>query len=237
MNIFYVPDIRGNVVQLDEKESKHGIRVMRLSQGSSVFLVDGKGGFYEGEVLEPNPKRCVIQVHKVQKEYGQRNYRLHLALAPTKNIDRFEWFLEKAVEFGVDEITPVLCFHSERKKIKPERLERIIISAMKQSLKAYKPTLNPLTEFPEFLGSISAGTACYIAHCRQGQRYSLMQQLRPGGTVCIAIGPEGDFSDQEVEQAIQGGFMPVSLGTARLRTETAGVAACHTTYLINQNSP
>jgi 16S rRNA (uracil1498-N3)-methyltransferase len=147
MQLFYVPDISGAEVILDETESKHAIRVLRLQNGNPVQIIDGKGGFYEAEISDANPKKCKLVINKSHKEFGKRNFHLHIAIAPTKNIDRFEWFLEKATEIGIDEITPLLTSHSERKTINAERLEKILVSAMKQSLKAYLPQLHELSTF------------------------------------------------------------------------------------------
>ena len=234
MHIFYTPRVQGRVVTLSEKESRHSVKVLRLREGSEVTLVDGSGTLYQGQVIEASPKQCAIRITETYTAYGKRDYRLHMGVAPTKNTERFEWFLEKAVEMGVDEITPLNGFHSERKRIKPERFERIMVSAMKQSVKAYKPQLNPLTDVEDFIAQAPQTWHKYIAHCREGQRYNLAKSLRPASDVLIAIGPEGDFAGHEVEQALERGFTPISLGSARLRTETAGVAAVHTVYLINQ---
>ena len=233
MHIFYTPHIEGNLVKLDEKESRHSVKVLRIKQGSRVYLVDGQGGFYEGAVVDADPKGCAVKVEQKYDDFEQRSYFLHLAVAPTKQIDRFEWMLEKAVEIGVDEITPFTGFHSERRKLKYERLERIIISAMKQSLKAYKPRLNPLVTFQEMLEKAREEYR-FIPHCRNFERQKMNNLYVAGKSVFIAIGPEGDFSEQEVATALERNFQSVSLGSSRLRTETAGVAACHTVYLANQ---
>ncbi|MCD6353937.1 MAG: 16S rRNA (uracil(1498)-N(3))-methyltransferase [Prolixibacteraceae bacterium] len=233
MQLFFVPTIseKGNFV-LNETESKHAVKVLRLRTGSGVQVVDGNGGFYEAEITDANPKKCAMKVISAVKEFGKKDFRLHLAIAPTKNIDRFEWFLEKATEIGVDEITPILSEHSERKIIKPDRLKKILISAMKQSLKAYLPKLNALTTFSNFI----LGSECpnkYIAHCIDGEKAHLKNSVKKGEDTLVLIGPEGDFSPEEVNLAKKNGFVEVSLGTARLRTETAGVVACHIVNLIN----
>ena len=160
-------------------------------------------------------------------------YKLHMAVAPTKSIDRFEWFLEKATEIGITEITPIICEQSERKRLKKERLERIILSAMKQSLKAHKPKLNDLVSFDDFLNANPSGRR-YIAHCADGPKHSLFKEAQPSDTLLVLIGPEGDFSVKEIERALNAGFIPVTLGNTRLRTETAALAACHTIALINE---
>lgn len=233
MNIFYTPDISGNFYTLNEAESKHCIRVLRHVQGDQLTLIDGKGNWYEATITDANPKRCSVEVVKTIADVGKRNYRLHVAIAPTKNIDRFEWFLEKATEIGIDEITPILCEHSERKQIKPERLEKVIVSAMKQSLKAFLPQLNNLTTFESLLQTATEGGK-YIAHCEEGQKNHLFHQVKPSESVLVLIGPEGDFSPDEIQKAKEGGFTEISLGESRLRTETAGMVATQIVQLVNE---
>ncbi|MFV0366632.1 MAG: 16S rRNA (uracil(1498)-N(3))-methyltransferase [Mangrovibacterium sp.] len=230
MHLFYTPDISGTNYTLPEEESKHAVRVLRMQEGDKLQLIDGKGGFYEASVVEAHPKRCAIQIKQKIDNYAKRQNYLHIAVAPTKNIDRIEWFLEKATEIGIDEITPVLCEHSERKVIKADRLEKIIVSAMKQSYKAYLPKLNPLTPLAELLSTDFEGGK-FVAHCYEDERNSLKKSLH-GSSNLILIGPEGDFSEEEVQQALAAGFKPVSLGEARLRTETAALAACYTVAVM-----
>ncbi|HDR51764.1 MAG TPA: 16S rRNA (uracil(1498)-N(3))-methyltransferase [Mariniphaga anaerophila] len=232
MQLFYVPQITKNEIVLDETESKHAIRVLRLNAGDKIQIVDGKGGFYTAEITEPHPKKCKLSVTESFREYGKRNFSLHIAIAPTKNIDRIEWFLEKATEIGIDEITPLLCERSERKSVKPERLEKVLISAMKQSVKAYLPKLNPLISFKEFICKDELGDR-YIAHCNQTGLPHLKNEIKIGTSIVVLIGPEGDFSPEEVEIAREQGFCEISLGNSRLRTETAGVVACHIVNLAN----
>ncbi len=232
MHLFYTPDISSNLYKLSESESKHCIRVLRLIKGDIVYLIDGVGGFYTASIVDNNPKACVVKVVKKQENYGERNYYLHIAIAPTKNIDRFEWFLEKATEIGIDEITPLLCDFSERKIIKPERLSKIITSAVKQSITGYHPKLNPLTKFTDFINKQNDFDK-YIAHCYDLPREELKSVVRIGASQLVLIGPEGDFSKDEVVLSEQMGYKTVSLGNSRLRTETAGVVACHTIALIN----
>jgi 16S rRNA (uracil1498-N3)-methyltransferase len=172
-----------------------------------------------------------VEVTKTIVGFGKRNHYLHLAVAPTKNTDRFEWFLEKATEIGVDEITPILCEHSERKVIKDDRLEKVVISAMKQSLKAYLPKLNPLTPLKDLLNAEFEGKK-FIAHCYDLDKRELKNELTESSSHLVLIGPEGDFSEEEIQLAITQQFIPVSLGESRLRTETAGVVACHTVNLL-----
>jgi 16S rRNA (uracil1498-N3)-methyltransferase len=235
MQIFYTPDLSGNTYTLDETESKHCIRVLRLEKGNKITLVDGRGGFYTAEISDPNPKRCSVIVTKSEMNFGLRNFQVHIAIAPTKNMDRLEWFLEKATEIGIDSITPLLCRYSERKEIKTDRLEKVMVSAMKQSLKAYLPQLNSLTKFSDFVRQPFDGQK-FIAHCEEQQRDLLTSKIEPHSKYLILIGPEGDFSTEEIELAILAGFHPVSLGESRLRIETAGLVACHTFNLMNQLS-
>jgi 16S rRNA (uracil1498-N3)-methyltransferase len=233
MQLFYVPNVAENEIVLDETESKHAIRVLRLNVGDKIQVVNGKGGFFLAEITQPHPKKCKLSILESHTEFGKRRFNLHMAIAPTKNIDRFEWFLEKATEIGIDEITPVLCEHSERKTIKPDRLEKILVSAMKQSLKAYLPKLNPIVSFNEFLIK-NEGEQKYIAHCNEGEKEHLQNEVEKEKSVTILIGPEGDFSPEEVEQAKKNGFCEISLGSSRLRTETAAIVACHIVNLVNE---
>jgi len=234
MHVFFIPDIDSNdLVILDEDESKHCIKVLRLGKGDHIHLIDGIGGFYTAEITEGDQKKCNLQILDKITEYGKRNFYVHIAIAPTKSMERFEWFLEKATEIGIDEITPVICENSERKTIRKERLERIIISAMKQSLKAYKPVLNDLSEFKDFIEKNINGQK-YIAHCHEGIKSHLKTVYSPGEDAVILIGPEGDFFLREVTMAKTRGFKEISLGNSRLRTETAGVIACHTISLLNE---
>jgi len=232
MHIFYTPDISGNTYTLDETESKHCVRVLRLEKGEKITLVDGRGGFYNAEISDPNPKRCAVKVINSEQNFGFRNFQVHIAIAPTKNIERMEWFLEKATEIGINRVIPLLCQHSERKEIKHDRLEKVMVSAMKQSLKAYLPQLDELTKFNDLIRQPFDGLK-FIAHCEEQHRDLLKNLIVPNQNYLILIGPEGDFSSEEIEAAIQSGYQPVSLGDSRLRTETAGVVACHTFNLLN----
>lgn len=233
MHLFYTPELNGKIHTLNEMESKHCIKVLRLSQNDKIQLIDGKGGFYTAQIIDTNPKKCSVQIICEQKEYGKRDYYLHIAIAPTKNNDRFEWFLEKATEIGIDEITPLVCEHSERKVIKEERFEKIMISAVKQSIKAYKPKLNKLTNYAGFIASEHIGDK-FIAHCEESAKEALKTAYIKGNSAVILIGPEGDFTPQEIEVAKQNNFREISLGKSRLRTETAGIVACHTINLLNE---
>jgi len=231
MQLFFIPDIAGDSVTLNETESKHAVKVLRMSEGTRVHIVDGKGGFYEAEISDAHPKKCRLSVLKVQKETSRKNYRVHIAIAPTKNNTRFEWFLEKATEIGIDEITPLLTEHSERKAVKTDRLEKILVSAMKQSQKTFLPKLNELISFKDFIQNNSEKEK-FIAHCNNGEKPHLKNTLKKEQDLLILIGPEGDFSLEEVAAAKRKGFREISLGNERLRTETAGIVACHIANLM-----
>ena len=224
MHLFYTPDLNGNLYTLNEIESKHCVRVLRLNIDDEIQLIDGKGSFFTAKIIDSNSKKCIVEIIDTKTEFGIRNHYLHIAIAPTKNIDRFEWFLEKATEIGIDEITPIICEHSERKTIKPESLEKIIVSAIKQSIKAYKPKLNNLISYVDF---ISQNSDCkkYIAHCEENTKTLLKNDYYKGHNAIVLIGPEGDFSPNEIKLAKQNGFTEISLGESRLRTETAGIIA------------
>ena len=225
MNIFYTSRIERTTAILDDVESHHCIKVLRLKVGDLVSIVDGSGGYYEGNISIADHRSCIVEILKTQKEFEKRNFRLHIGIAPTKNIDRFEWFLEKATEIGIDEITPLLCQHSERKILRTDRLEKVLISAMKQSLKAYKPVLNQIISFEEFMEQKHTGIKL-IAHCLESERFDLIKIKPDINEFTILIGPEGDFSDLEIKIAMNEKFLPVMLGKSRLRTETAGVVSC-----------
>ena len=234
MHVFYTPDITSNEYTLNEEESRHCNKVLRLNLGDQVFLVDGKGGFYEAEISLAGKKLVTLQVTQAQQEYQKRNHHLHIAVAPTKNIDRLEWFLEKATELGIDEITPIICERSERKIVKEERLFKVITSAVKQSLQAYHPILNPATTLSDFLKREQVGTKM-VAHCVAGEpRQSISELIQPHGRYTILIGPEGDFSPNEIASTLAQGFQPLTLGNTRLRTETAALAACFEVNYINR---
>ena len=234
MALFYVPNLAsGNI--LPEEESQHAVKVLRLQVGDAITVVDGVGGFYHARITNPHPKHCGFEITKTIAELGKRDYKLHIAIAPTKNIERLEWFIEKATEIGIDEITPIICRFSERKIIKAERLEKIIVSASKQSVKAYFPKLNPLCTFDELIKKHQS-LQKFIAHCYEEDKRLLQTECTKPTDVLILIGPEGDFSKEEVQKALSAGFIPVSLGNSRLRTETAGVVACCTIALTEARS-
>ncbi len=233
MHLFYTPDIKSSSYALDKEESTHCVKVLRLKEGSLIHLTDGKGNLYKAQLLTSDPKECLVEIKETIPEFGKRGFYLHIAIAPTKNIDRFEWFLEKATEIGIDEITPLFCEHSERNIIKPERLQKIITSALKQSLKTYHPVLNEAVKFNHFIQTFFDGKK-YIAHCEENKKTSLQSACQKGENALILIGPEGDFSNPEIINAIENNFLPISLGNSRLRTETAGIVACHTINLLNE---
>lgn len=232
MALFYVPDI-DVTWELPEDEAAHCLRVLRLGVGSNVDITDGKGNFYKAEISEIAGKRCrVVAKETIPMPKGWLG-RLHIAIAPTKNIDRIEWMIEKAVEIGVDEVTFLNCRFSERKTVKDERMERIAVSAMKQSLKPYAATLHGMVDFARFVNTARGG-AKFIAHCYDGDKSAFKNALVRGEDVTVLVGPEGDFSPEEVQMAVEAGYRPVSLGNSRLRTETAGLVVCHTFNIVNE---
>lgn len=235
MHLFYTPDIAPNVAAyfLNEEESKHCVRVLRLSIGDEISLIDGKGNFYTSVITDAHPKHVILKIINVVAQYGKRNHYLHIAIAPTKNIERLEWFLEKSTEIGIDEISLIITQHSERKEAKIERLNKIITSAVKQSLKAYHPILHEAISFNKFMQMPFAGQK-FIAHCADGEKLNLRDEVMPKGHYLILIGPEGDFSGKEIEDALQNGYKAITLGTSRLRTETAGLEACFEVNFLNR---
>lgn len=234
MHIFYTPDITQNTYTLNEEESKHCVRVLRLPVGALVNLVDGRGGFYTAEITSDNPKKVSLSILKVETEFNKRNHYLHIAVAPTKNIDRIEWFLEKATELGIDEITPIITDRSERRVVKEDRLNKVITSAVKQSIKAYHPILNESIPFNKFLNSSIEGEKL-IAHCIDNQEKKYISELvMPHQKYLVLIGPEGDFTPEEVNLALNKGFKPLTLGDNRLRTETAALSVCFEINYLNR---
>lgn len=232
MQIFYTPDIALRA-ELPEEEAGHCIRVLRLTEGDEILLTDGKGMFYKAAISRAHPKHCEVDILESWQQPALWNFQLHIAVAPTKNMDRMEWFAEKATEIGIDAITCLNCRFSERKEVKPARLEKILVSAMKQSQKATLPALTGMTDFRTFVTQPFDGRK-FIAHCEEGDKKLLKQLYQPGENVLVLIGPEGDFSPEEIELALKNGFLPISLGESRLRTETAALVACHTIHVLNQ---
>ena len=226
MNLFYTQNINGKLAELDAEEARH-LKVMRKKPGDQLYFIDGIGGFYKGEIIDLGKKGCTLSILEHTEAFNKRKSYLHIAIAPTKNIARLEWFLEKATEIGIDEITPILCEHSERKKIRIDRLNKIIVSAIKQSVKAYLPKLNDLIAFDVFLKNNEKSTKQkFIAYCNDENLEHLKGMANPSVSTTILIGPEGDFSIKEIQIAKEHGLQGVSLGESRLRTETAGVVAC-----------
>lgn len=234
MHRFYAPDIE-TVNLLPEEEAQHCVRVLRLKEGDQVEVVDGKGHLFLCEIVSANHKNCAVSIVEKTDVAPHWGCRLTVVIAPTKNIDRFEWMLEKSVEMGVDRIIPVLCRYSERKQLKTERLNKILVSAMKQSLKATLPQLDELTPVMDVINSVGKDGQRFIAYCdKEILRRDLVKEYKKGSDVVIMIGPEGDFSKEEIRAALDAGFVPVTLGKSRLRTETAGVFAVAAVHTINQ---
>lgn len=235
MQLFYTTNIQNGLAILDEDEVRHTVQVLRRKVGDAMQLTDGKGNLYEGEIVELGKKMGTVGIKKTIEAYNKRQVHLHIAIAPTKNIDRFEWFLEKATEIGIDEITPLICKRSERTVVKHERLNGILISAMKQSLKTYLPKLNEAIDFQRFMkNDFSQVTNKMIAYCNDDTIRPLSIEYQKQENSVILIGPEGDFTEGEVGMAFEQYFVGVSLGKSRLRTETAGLVACHTVNLLNE---
>lgn len=222
MQLFYLEKPEQEIV-LNGEESKHVVKVLRKNIDDILYFTDGIGNLYQAKITSADTKRCCMQIIAKEQKTKQQDYFLHIAISPTKNMDRFEWFLEKATEIGIDEITPIICEHSERKKINTERCERILISAMKQSLKFHLPKLNEAICLTSFLKQNIEGNK-YIAHCEDGEKIELRNEEKVENST-ILIGPEGDFSPIEIKLALQCGYKAVSLGSSRLRTETAGIVA------------
>jgi len=235
MQLFYTPDIDPAHPHyiLSEDESKHCIRVLRLEAGAEVQLIDGRGGLYNASIIDAHPKRTVLQINSLVEAFNKRNHFLHIAIAPTKNIERMEWFVEKASEIGIDEITPVICQRSERKDLKIERLNKIITSAIKQSVKAYHPVLNEPVNLSQLLVKPFDGQK-FIAHCDKGPKAALNSSINKHGSYLILIGPEGDFTPNEIGAAVQNGYKAITLGESRLRTETAALEACFEINFLNR---
>ena len=234
MQLFYAPDVTLPLYTLNDEESKHCVRVLRLRQGDTLHLTDGRGSLHRCEIVEAHQHHCTVKIVETQSEYGRRPYSLTMAVAPTKNIDRYEWFLEKATEVGIDRIVPIECDHSERRTIKHEREERVITSAVKQSIKAYHPTLDEMTDVKKLISAPFEGRK-FIAHCDSSfeKRDYLPSIIKKSENILILIGPEGDFSPEEIKFALENGFEAISLGNQRLRTETAAVAATVMVATIN----
>ncbi|UOK41654.1 MULTISPECIES: 16S rRNA (uracil(1498)-N(3))-methyltransferase [Flavobacterium] len=234
MQLFYTPDINStlNEFSFDKEESKHIIKVLRKKEGDILHVTNGLGFLFITEIILASDKKCTVKINNIDNQKPTDFY-LHLAVAPTKMNERFEWFLEKATEIGIHEITPLICDHSERKTIKTERFDKIIQSAMKQSLQFYLPILNEPMSFKEFINKNHDGNL-YIAHCEETDKKLLKDVVQAKEKCTILIGPEGDFSEKEIALALENKYIPVSLGNTRLRTETAAVVACHSVVFTNE---
>ena len=233
MQLFYSPDLNKSVSQFTfpQEESRHIMKVLRKKEGDTLYITDGKGYLYDAKIILADLKRCKVEIVSTKKKHPKM-YWLHLVVAPTKMNDRFEWFLEKATEIGVNEITPIFCERSERKVLKIERMEKVIRSAMKQSLQTYLPKLNKPVSFTDYMAQPQKGLQ-FIAHCEDEEKLELKRRVAADKDVTILIGPEGDFTRSEIKMAYDKGYLPVSLGKNRLRTETAGIVACTTVAMIN----
>ena len=230
--IFFAPDILTNQ-ELPFEEAQHCIKVLRKKEGDEIFITDGKGNFYDASIVQAHPKHCIVDILKTIEQPKNWNFGLQIAFAPTKNMDRVEWFAEKATEIGIDRFSPLLCQFSERKEVKLQRIEKILVSAIKQSQKAILPRLVDMQSFSKFVKQDFEGQK-FIAHCYPQSKRLLKDIYRKGANALILIGPEGDFSETEVEEALQNGFEPSTLGESRLRTETAALVACNTIHVLNQ---
>lgn len=229
MQLFFTNNTE-NEFTLSSEESKHICKVLRKKDGDTLNFTDGKGNLLIAKIMTADSRKTRVSIVEKQQKEKQHNYYLHIAIAPTKNMDRFEWFLEKACEIGIDEITPIICSRSERKVLKTERCNRILLSAMKQSLKFHLPKMNEAISLKDFVKQDFEGNK-YIAHCGDSLRQGLREKKKEERTL-ILIGPEGDFSPSEIEMALKNQYKAVSLGTSRLRTETAGIVAVHTINII-----
>ncbi|MAB47903.1 MAG: 16S rRNA (uracil(1498)-N(3))-methyltransferase [Flavobacteriaceae bacterium] len=234
MQLFYNPNISegDTTFSFDKDESRHIIKVLRKKVGDQLHITNGSGWLFSAELALADAKHCSVNILS-QNLQPKRPFNLHLAVAPTKMNDRYEWFLEKATEIGIEEITPIICDNSERKVVKLERFEKILQSAMKQSLQCYLPKLNAPIAFKDFVDTSFSATK-FIAHCEETDKKSLKSQLKNNDNTLILIGPEGDFSVKEIEMALAADFIPVTLGNTRLRTETAAITACHSVAFVNE---
>ncbi|EDP96305.1 16S rRNA (uracil(1498)-N(3))-methyltransferase [Kordia algicida OT-1] len=234
MQLFYTPEITSETKNytFSKEESRHIVRVLRKKEDDILHITNGKGYIFSAIITVADQKNCMVKIQSFEFQ-PQKSYKLHLAVAPTKMNDRYEWFLEKATEIGIDTITPIICDHSERKVIKAERFEKIIQSATKQSLSAYFPKLKPAISFSNFI-STHTDEQLFIAHCEENEKQSLKEALKIQKDVTILIGPEGDFSTKEIQLALDHNYIPVTLGETRLRTETAAIVACHSVVFLNE---
>jgi 16S rRNA (uracil1498-N3)-methyltransferase len=234
MQLFYNPNITNQEKSFafDKEESKHIIKVLRKKEGDILHVTNGLGFLFNTKIALASDSKCNVNILSFEKQEPSK-YHLHLAVAPTKMNERYEWFLEKATEIGIQEITPIICDHSERKVIKTERFQKIIESAMKQSLHYYLPKLNEPIILKDFLKREITG-AKFIAHCEETHKITLKSQIIQSQDTTLLIGPEGDFSIKEIELALNNNYIPISLGNTRLRTETAAIVACHSVVFVNE---
>jgi 16S rRNA (uracil1498-N3)-methyltransferase len=234
MQLFYNPNIDETTqsFSFDKEESKHIIKVLRKKDTDILFVTNGLGLLFKTEITLASDNKCTVQILSVEKVEPSK-FQLHLAVAPTKMNDRYEWFLEKATEIGIHEITPIICDRSERKVVNKERFEKILLTAMKQSNVLFLPKLNEAITFKEFVKRKNKGLQ-FIAHCEEADKKTLKSVLKPGENVTLLIGPEGDFSEKEIALALENNYSPVSLGNTRLRTETAAIVACHSVVFVNE---
>lgn len=233
MQFFYTPDATEGIFKLDADESRHCLRVLRKKIGEAIDVIDGKGNLYHAEISSDKGKICELRTKTVEKEHGRRDYKVSIGIAISKNAERLEWFLEKATEVGIDAIHPMITERTERTKLNVERFRKILISAMKQSGKTYLPLLFEPAKLSDVLKNPVSGMQAFIAVCGMGTKH-LKDVYQKGKDAMVLIGPEGDFTEGEVNAAIEKGFTPVSLGRSRLRIETAGMVACHTITLMNE---
>lgn len=233
MNLFFSKDIDAHSIVLTDDEAKHCAKVLRKTIGDEIHVIDGNGNLYKARIDSVGKHDCVCSICEKTEHFGTHSYYVRMCVAPTKNIDRFEFFIEKAVEIGVDEIVPICCENSERKVVKLDRIERIVLSAMKQSYKAQMPVIREMTDVKEILSTAFSGKKC-IAHCEEQQKQLLRDVVVKGEEITILIGPEGDFSLDEIYLAQKNNWIPISLGESRLRTETAAIAAVHTVEVMNE---
>ena len=235
MQLFYNPNIDATTenFSFDKEESKHIIKVLRKKDTDILYVTNGLGDLFETEITLASDNKCTVKIISSTKKAPSKVH-LHLAVAPTKMNDRYEWFLEKATEIGIQEITPIICDHSERKVVNQERFEKIILAAMKQSNEVYLPKLNSAITFKEFVKQKNEGLRL-IAHCEETDKKTLKSVLKPNENTTLLIGPEGDFSEKEIALALASEYIPVSLGNTRLRTETAAIVACHSVAFFNED--
>jgi len=236
MQLFYNPSLTPNTERFtfDREESKHIVKVLRKKEGDILYVTNGLGFLFKVEIVIGMDTKCQVKIISSEKK-NPLSYQLHLVVAPTKMNDRYEWFLEKATEIGVTSITPIICDRSEKKFTKNDRFEKIIHSAAKQSLQSYFPILNEAVSFKEFLNNNKNQGSLFIAHCEESSKQSLKELIRKGTEITLLIGPEGDFSENEIKLAIEKNYLPVTMGDTRLRTETAAIVGCHSVAFVNQD--